>query len=410
MSMMKILHTADWHIGKILHKHALEDEMRLFFDWLNDIIDSEEIDILLVSGDIFDIANPSAHDRQTYYQILTKLSAKQIHIVITGGNHDSIGVLNAPKEILQSLNIDVFGGATTPLEDELIAIRNDKDEIQLVIAAVPFLRDKDLRNHATDQQYDNRTDAIRAGIKQHYHTLSAICQEKYKGIPTIAMGHLFAIGSLTSDSERDIHIGNAAAVNSDAFGSGFDYVALGHIHKPQIIGNNPFVRYSGSPIALSFSEKNDQKVVVILTLEHGKFTEPKIVPIPKSRELKKLSGTYAEVEQKLTAYQPTFPLQSFVELEVKEDEFSNLILSNLETLTETYSKHPHFKILKSRPIFKSGVKDTSDLFEAGENIEDLSPVDVFKKRIEAEQPSTEQQILLLEAFQELLEEVQTESL
>lgn len=407
---MKILHTADWHIGKVLHKHSLEDEMQLFFEWLLDTIEAEKVDLLLVSGDIFDIANPSANDRKTYYQVLTKLAAMQIRVIITGGNHDSIGVLNAPKEILNAINIDVVGGATQPITDELILLEHEPDGQSLVVAAVPFLRDKDLRSLSTDKAFDSRTQAIRAGITAHYKTLHEASESLYPGIPTLAMGHLFAIGSLTSESERDIHIGNAAAISSEAFGTLFGYVALGHIHRPQVIGNNPLVRYSGSPIPLSFSEKKDTKSVVIVELKNNTFEEPRVIPVPKARELKKISGSYEEVEAKLKVYSPDFPLPSFVELEVKEDAFSNLILSNLESLTEQYRQDSTFKILKSRPIFKTGVKDTSDLFVAGENIEDLSPIDVFKKRIESEEITADQTSQLLNAFTELLEIVQTESI
>ena len=134
-----------------------------------------------------------------------------------------------------------------------------------MIAAVPFLRDKDLRSKEIDSQFKNRAEAVREGIKNHYARLAEICEQKYPDLPTIAMGHLYAKGVLPSDSERDIHVGNAAAVNSSIFSSTFNYVALGHIHRPQIINKNNFIRYSGSPIALSFSEKSDDKSCLLYT-------------------------------------------------------------------------------------------------------------------------------------------------
>ena len=185
---MKILHTADWHIGKILHKRSLQDEFILFSEWLLDTIKEESIELLLISGDVFDLANPSAKDRRLYYQLLRNLNELNIQIVITGGNHDSVGLLNAPKEILDVLNVHVIGGALDAIEDELIPIKNEAGEA-LIIAAVPFLRDKDLRNAETDELYKNRTEAIREGIKKHYQILANVCEDKYKGIPSIAMGH-----------------------------------------------------------------------------------------------------------------------------------------------------------------------------------------------------------------------------
>lgn len=403
---MKILHTADWHIGKILHKHPLHDELILFFDWLLITLEQEKIDVLLVSGDVFDLANPSAKDRQLYYSFLKKLVSKNIRIIITGGNHDSIGFLNAPKELLQELNITIIGGATEELEDELIPIKNNQGTIECIIAAVPFLRDKDLRNSLTDELYTNRTEAIREGIKHHYANLRLISKSKYSNVPIIAMGHLYAVGSINSDSERDIHVGNAAAIDSEIFKGKYEYVALGHIHRPQRIGNSDYIRYSGSPIALSFSEKEDKKCVLIIEIENGNIKNPKIIYTPKSRELKKISGTLTEVQEKLEKYNPTYTLPSFVELEIQEEIFSTLTLAAVEDLKQKYNDNTSFKVLKGKTSFAQGTKDTSHLFTEGETIEDLMPVDVFKRKMESENIKEEIQEDIIKIFLELLEQVE----
>jgi len=402
---MRILHTADWHIGKVLHKRSLQDEFILFSEWLLETITQEKIDLLLVSGDIFDLANPSAKDRRLYYQLLRNLNEKEIQIIITGGNHDSVGLINAPKEVLDVLNIHVVGGALEDPKEELISIQNENGEEILVVAAVPFLRDKDLRNSETDEKFSNRTEAIRSGIAKHYQNLSEICKQNHTGVPAIAMGHLYAIGADPSDSERDIHVGNAAAIDVSIF-SGFDYVALGHIHRPQIIGKNEMVRYSGSPIALSFSEKKDKKSVVILELIDGKFHSPEIVEVPKFRELKKFAGDYAKVTEALKKYQPGFKLRSFVEVEITEPAFSPILLAKVESLKEQYEEHESFTILKGRTFFETGTKDTADLFKSGAKIEDLKPLDVFTKRLELENLNETQTADLKDAFLEILEMVQ----
>ena len=157
---MKVLHTADWHIGKILHKHALKNEIQAFFNWLLDVISQEHVNLLLVSGDIFDLANPSSKDREIYYRFLSRLAATETQIIITGGNHDSINLLDAPKEILQHLSINVIGGAKENIEEELIEIHDAQGKLAAVVAAVPFLRDKDLRNMNTDKKYKNREEAV----------------------------------------------------------------------------------------------------------------------------------------------------------------------------------------------------------------------------------------------------------
>ena len=408
---MKILHTADWHIGKVLHKESLVPEMEMFLDWLIQYLEREKVDVLLVSGDIFDVANPSVKDRGVYYHFLSRLIGSKVQVVITGGNHDSVGLIDAPQEILKHINISVIGGAKKDLKDELIEVYDTEGNVNLVVAAVSFLRDKDLRNLHADIEFENRTDALKHGISQHYSNLAELCKEEYPDIPAIAMGHLYAKGVSTSDSERDIHIGNAAAIDSDIFSDRFGYVALGHIHRPQIIGGNPMIRYSGSPIALSFSEKEDQKCVLITELKDGQFTTPEVVDVPKKRQLKKVTGSLEEVKAKLEKYNPDFELKSFMEIEITEEDFSAMLLSNVEQLISEYGTNEKFTILKSKTTFRNGAKDTSDLFERGESIEDLKPLDVFEKLLENESLSDDKNEMIKDAFIELLESIQhTDSL
>ena len=404
---MRILHTADWHIGKVLHKHSLSAEIEQFLSWLLDLIQERNIDVLLVSGDIFDVANPSVKDRELYYNFLSKLIGIDVKVIITGGNHDSVGLLNAPQEILRSIDVHVIGGAKEDLRDELIEVKNKEGEIRAIIAAVPFLRDRDLRNLNTDQTFGSRSEALKFGIAHHYSELAKIIEEDYSDIPAVAMGHLFAHGVSVSESERDIHIGNSAAVESNVFPDRFGYVALGHIHRPQIINKNLHIRYSGSPIALSFSEKADEKCVLLVELKDGEFSIPEVIPIPKYRELRKITGSLSRVASSLLEYAPEFLLKSFVEIEVLEEEFSAVILAEVEALITKYNNHSDFVILKSKTTFARGAKDTADLFYKGENIEDLKPVEVFGKLIDTEVENVDQHDLLIEAFLELLEEVQS---
>ncbi len=405
---MKVLHTADWHIGKILHKHALKNEIQAFFNWLLDVISTEQVNLLLVSGDIFDLANPSSKDREIYYGFLSELAKLETQIVITGGNHDSINLLDAPKELLKHLSIKVIGGAKENIEDELIEIHDAQGKLVLVVAAVPFLRDKDLRNLQSDKKFKDRTEAVREGIKDHYQQLAHICKSKYKDIPSIAMGHLYARGATTSESERDIHVGNQAAVESNIFSPIFDYVALGHIHRPQVIGKNEKIRYSGSPIALSFSEKKDSKIIILVDIPSKDNVSVKSIAVPKQRELKKFKGSLESVKENLANYRPEFPLASFVELEITESTYSSELISAMEALVESYKDQESFIILKNKITFEKGQNNTADLFTEGEHIEDLTPIEVFNKKLEVEEINDENSKLLKDAFLEILELVQSE--
>ena len=143
---LKILHTSDWHIGKQLLKVDFDEDMELFFNWLIETIKSEGINVLLMSGDLFDQANPSQAALTQYYQFLKRMIPLECKIIITGGNHDSPHVLNAPKELLHFLDIEVIGGAPENISELFIPIEQNNEKV--VVAAVPFLRDKDIRKSA----------------------------------------------------------------------------------------------------------------------------------------------------------------------------------------------------------------------------------------------------------------------
>lgn len=400
---MKILHTADWHIGKKLHKHELSRDFDLFIDWLSGYIRSEEIDLLLISGDIFDLANPSSEARKQYYETLVKLKALDCKIIATGGNHDSPAMLDAPKGILKALDMEVIGGLPKDLEDTIIPIHNKSREIELVVAAIPYLRDTDLRSGGSASTYDDRLQAIREGIKNIFDSASEICSEKYPNIPVIAMGHLFTAGSDISESERDIQIGNQAAFNALQFGEHFNYIALGHIHKPQKVSANIPVYYSGSPLPLSFSERKDDKRVLILDTENG--WEPESIPVPAFRKLIKISGLFTEIQQKLNDLVSSNELDSLIEIDLIEDQYDAQKIYLLDQLLNNFEK-PGFIIVKQRAQFKNQTRGTSELYSENEQLEDLKPKDVFLELIDNHEYEEEQKLEILSAFDEILEEVQ----
>jgi DNA repair protein SbcD/Mre11 len=402
---MKILHTADWHIGKILHKYNLEDDHRLFFDWLIQLIIDQKIELLLVAGDIFDTTNPSNTSLAMYYNFLKSLLPTGCQVIITGGNHDSPSLLNAPREILQFLDIQVIGAAQHPIENQLLEIKNKQNQLALVVAAVPYLRDIDLRKSVSGENYEDKVTAIREGIKRYYENLATIAQEKYANVPSIAMGHLYVRGVTTSDSEREIHaVGGEAAFSSNNFPSSFDYIALGHIHKSQRIADSDWIRYSGSPVPLSFSEREDKKYVIILNLEDGKLTDNQLVEVPKFRELRRFSGTIDEVWEALRNFTPSTPLMPLLEVAVEELDYDPMKAIQYNLLQQEF-EDADFKIIKPTIRYKNRLSGADELFSMGENIQDLSFRDVFLKRIENEELPDETRQLLVEAFDELCQEI-----
>lgn len=400
---MRILHTADWHIGKKLHTYDLSEDFDLWISWLSDFISREKVDVLLVSGDVFDLANPSAAARSQYYQSLVKLKEKVPQIILTGGNHDSPAMLNAPKELMSALNLQVIGGLPENIEEALIPLKNEKGETEIIIAAIPYLRNPDLKNHQqVIKTYEDRLKALREGIAEIYRKAEEACKDLYPNLPVLAMGHLFAAGVEASDSERDIQIGNAAKVYSSAFGDYFNYVALGHIHKPQQVSANIPVYYSGSPLALSFSERENEKRVLLIDTERG--WEPESHPIPQFRKLIKINGNLDKIKIALDELPENGGLTHLIEIELHEEQYQIKLIQDVEQVIADFDKEG-YQIVKHRVRFAKALKQTGDLYEEHINLEELQPEHVFDKRLEQEEYSDEEKNEIRSAFIELLEEV-----
>lgn len=397
---MRILHTADWHLGKKLHKHDLVQDHEKFIEWLLELIVARKVDLLLISGDIFDLANPSSEARTLYYQSLVKISGAGCRVILTGGNHDSPAVLNAPKEVLKALNIDVIGGMPQDLQEVLIPVPN-AEQPSLIVAAIPYLRDSDIRQANAGHSYTDRIDAVKKGIASTYSKVLELATETYPETPILAMGHLFTTGASTSDSERDIQLGNEAALEATTFSTIFETVVLGHIHKPQRVKSEIPIFYSGSPIPLSFSERKDNKRILLMDTEMG--FEPESITIPVYRTLKKLKGTFAKVQENLHQLASQNDLTTLVEIEVVEPTYNPEIIYALDQFVFNFEQEG-FEIVKHRIRFESQLEGTSDLFSSNEHLEDLKPREVFEKRLAVEQLDEETTSLLLEAFYEILPE------
>ncbi len=400
---MRILHTADWHIGKKLHKHELAPDFDLFIQWLCTTISNRSVELLLVSGDIFDLANPSSEARKQYYRSLMQLRKLDCKIILTGGNHDSPAMLNAPGEILKELDMHVIGGLPEELADTLIPLKNQKGNIEMVIAAIPFLRDADLRIASESETYAERVEAVQKGIENTFKQVAEICKAQYPETPALAMGHLFAAGMSTSESERDIQIGNLAAFEAKQFGDYFKYIALGHIHKPQQVKALVPTFYSGSPIPLSFSEYTDKKRVLFIDTESG--YEPESIAIPSFRQLLKISGTLETLELKLNQLEKVGDLDTLIELILTEENYDANKILGFDQLVTEFNK-PGFEIVKHRTDFTHKVQGASVLYDQHTQLQDLKPKDVFTELIAKHDYDDATREEILAAFDELLEETQ----
>lgn len=369
---MKILHTADWHLGKTLHDQDRHEEHKRFLAFLLQTITSKEIDTLIIAGDIFDSTNPPPAALRLYYDFLAEVyQTTTCAIVVTSGNHDSPAHLEAPKDVLKALNIHVVGVIPQNLQDALILLPS-AEKPKLAIAALPFLRDKDLRTGHLGQTQDEIRKNIQEGIRKRYHDISEAAKiYQVEGVAFIATGHLTVLGASKSESERDaIHIGGLGEVTTDVFPELFSYVALGHLHRPQKVGNQEHLRYSGSPIPLSFSESLDKKEVRILEFTEGKLAQNYALEIPATRQLFQIRTAHIDLETTLNSFQPdAAELTHWVELIINGEETGGNVHEDVQRLT---AGKP-YKVIKT--VIET--TSTSDGLRTGDSLNNNSSGDLL---------------------------------
>lgn len=400
---MKILHTSDWHLGQKFFNFDRDAEFQQALHWLLEQLKIHAPDVLLVSGDVFDTLNPSHAALTMYYGFLNSLRGTSVrHTVITGGNHDSATMLAAPKGILEHLSVHIVAQANPHnLAEEVIKLYDNSGQLEAIIAAVPFLRERDLPAAMSSENTHDRIARVRAGIQQHFEDVAKLTVSD--DVPVVAMGHLYASGGQDDKKMERIYAADKENIAAQAFPKAFDYVALGHLHRPQPVGGLRHIRYSGSLISLDFSELRDNKSVTLLTFEGKKLTDVSPLSIPAPRLLRRFRGTVSELTQQLLALdaevrkQPE-PLSAWVEVTLTNQEGSGI---SLRQNIEEVAKPLKIEILSVR---MEGTANTlQELLEQGSRLKDLSPQQVFEKRLEAEKTTPEQRAELLATFQELWE-------
>lgn len=400
----RVLHTADWHLGKTLNDQPRDEEHELFLNWLLKIIDEGTVDVLVIAGDVFDSANPPQLAQTRYYNFVSQLHKNtNCSLIVTAGNHDSPLQLEAPRQILHALGAHVVGFLPEDPASRLIVLPSP-DNPRLVIAAIPFLRDRDLRKGYAGQDASDIQQALTDGIKKRYEETAEAAAKWYeKGVSILATGHLTVMGTSKTDSEREIHIGGLGAVSTDVFPDIFSYVALGHLHRPQTPDNH--VCYSGSPIALSFSEANDTKEVQILDFAAGILKTQTPIPVPVFRRLAQIRTSWDDLSEAISNFNPdTGGLETWVEVVVKDAGLGEDINEAVQSLVAKRE----FKVLK---VLREGATTLPEPPVDNEDIETLldNPTKVFEHRLEQEpNMDKEHKQELKIAFAQLLDLYETE--
>jgi exonuclease SbcD len=376
----KVLHTADWHLGQTFRNVLRHEEHALFLDWLVQIIAQEKIDCLVVAGDIFDVSTPSNQSIDLYFRFLSRLRQTQCrHTIIVGGNHDSPTFLNSPSAYLKYDAIHVVGEVANHIQNQIITLYTPQGLPEAIVVAVPFLRDRDIRTNIAGQTDEERTESIRQGIIAHYTRLAEMVQtlDYHTTVPIIATGHLYAAGAKRTCDERTRPgiVGNLESIAAEQFPTIFDYIALGHLHQQQIVGNLAHIRYAGSPIPLSFVETDYVHSVTLVCFDKDSPTQYHTIPVPRTRKLYRLEGDVETLEAQLLALEHHTELGSLVEITLRNAPLGQSALEHLRAICT------HLPIQMWLNV-KSSSLMTQLAGEQVENLEELTPQEVFDRLLE----------------------------
>lgn len=403
MTDFTLLHTSDWHLGHQLYSRRRNEEFEAFLNWLVKLIAARNIDAIIIAGDVFHTTLPDIQAQRLYYDFLDKAAkADARHIIVTAGNHDSPWFLAAPGPLLANLNVHVIGTIGDEAADEILVLKDVTGRPQAIICAVPFLRERDAREFGAGEDNLEKAEKLAAGIRAHYRAIASLA-EQIRGnldIPIIATGHLFATGASPDKEVRNLYIGGSGAVSQDIFANELDYVALGHIHRPQKIGASEFRRYSGSPIPIHFDEATQTKTVLLVHFQ-GRKPEVEICPIPVFRHLVTLSGSQRELlEQLRQRAADEAERQKETWFELRHDGSDNF--GDLHENAKSIAQGLPWAILNCIPSRRQGgsLEPTPDT-----RIEDFTPEEIFRRRLELGNYDEQHQQELLMTFRELLASV-----
>lgn len=394
---MKIIHTADLHLGNVFHQHSRVEEHRHFFQWLLQTLREENPDALIISGDIFDTPNPSVEVQRLFFDFLTDCTDQNegMQVVIIAGNHDSGARLETAEALLQQHNIYVRGtvhrtGDSYDFERNILPLSTrHSSEAAVVCYALPFLR-------AIDYPHGM---SVEEGLKHHLEQMDKYHKKSdFKSLPVVVAAHFYAVGAYVNEVEHSerLVVGGQDAVSVGNMAKRYAYTALGHIHKAQAVNDLDTVRYAGSPIPLSFSERDYQRSVTLLNIDEGGNTEVStldytplcvLLTLPKYgyASPEKLLSLLAELpEDDGTQSRETWPfLELRVEISQPEPELRAQIVQQLSNKAVRFCR-------VATNLAHSGERKAEDLPSLANNLEQISPLDLaqrhYQERFDNEMP------------------------
>lgn len=386
---MRILHTSDWHLGQHFMGRTRQAEHRAWCHWLVQTVQEQQADALIIAGDLFDTGTPPSYAREQYHDFILQMQASGCQLVILAGNHDSVAMLNESKNLLARLNTHVISAVTDNLDEQLVVLKQRDGQVGAIVCAVPYIRPRDVQRSRAGQSAEDKQSDLQQAIATHYAQLfakaEAIRTQQGIAVPIIGTGHLTTVGVSLTESVREIYVGTLTAFPTDAFPA-FDYLALGHIHRPQKVAGLEHIRYSGSPIALSFDEAKQQKQLLVVDLNVAGLQTVTVLDIPCFQRLISLTGSLNELEQQFAelAKQLDQDAITWLEIQVQADDYYN----DLEERVTALCAELPVEVLRVRRM--RGTKVAGLTAEKGEILAELTPQEVFAKRLHEEELSAEQ--------------------
>ncbi|WP_174849417.1 exonuclease subunit SbcD [Yersinia artesiana] len=378
---MRIIHTSDWHLGQHFFTKSRAAEHQAFLHWLIEQIKENQVDALIVAGDIFDTGSPPSYARELYNRFVVELQPTNCQLVVLGGNHDSVSTLNESRGLLSYLNTTVISCASSNLEQQVVMLKDRQNQPAALLCAIPFLRPRDLVTSQAGESGGQKQLALQEAIAAHYQALYQraveLRAELGLPLPIIATGHLTTVGVTTSDSVRDIYIGTLDAFPAQAFPPA-DYIALGHIHRAQQVAKTEHIRYSGSPIALSFDELSKEKSVYLVEFVQQALASVTPLFIPQFQPMQLIKGDLAQIEQQLAKFADHQGLPVWLDIEVATQDYLTDIQRRIQALA---AELPVEVVLLRR---SKEQRNNSIERQEKETLNELSVTDVFERRLALE--------------------------
>jgi exonuclease SbcD len=403
---MRILHTSDWHLGQHFMGNSRQAEHQALIDWLLIQVDVHAVDAVLIAGDIFDTGAPPSYARELYSQLVVRLHNSGVALLLIGGNHDSVATLGESRAMLACLSTTVVAAVDDPAGQVVVLpLRGGKGAAGCIVCAVPFIRPRDVLQSQAGQSAEEKQQSMQAAIQAHYQSVyeagrarqAALIQELGHVVPLIATGHLTTVGASSNESVREIYVGSLDAFPTAAFPP-VDYIALGHIHKPQKVGGLDHIRYCGSPIPLGFDEARQQKEVLLVDLGTAGLTAITPLMIPRFQPMISVSGNLVALASAIAAAAAEGSSEQSVWLEVTvaEDDYLPDLPARIEVMTQGLP----VDVLRVRR--QRGNAAVSIAGEVSETLGELSPDDVFARRLAQEELTPELQLALGQRYRTIV--------